>query len=97
MPPISATHGASGSSAMTADVPHLIARRDRIPSARYYDQTFFDLEGERLWPSVWQMADSKFGALQIAHDGDEFMFLFGQPANLGDALGVIGVSAVREI
>ena len=27
-----------------------------IPSKRYYDQAFFELEKERLWPHVWQMA-----------------------------------------
>ncbi len=74
MPPISATHGASGSSAMTADVPHLIARRDRIPSARYYDQTFFDLEGERLWPSVWQMA-ARLDAIPDVGDWIEYRIL----------------------
>jgi phenylpropionate dioxygenase-like ring-hydroxylating dioxygenase large terminal subunit len=36
--------------------PLLIDRRDRIPSARYYDGSFFALENERLWPYVWQMA-----------------------------------------
>ncbi|MEZ5744797.1 MAG: aromatic ring-hydroxylating dioxygenase subunit alpha [Sphingomonadaceae bacterium] len=35
---------------------HLIERRDRIPAARYYDEDFFALEKERLWPRIWQMA-----------------------------------------
>ena len=27
-----------------------------IPKERYVSQEFFDLEMERLWPRVWQMA-----------------------------------------
>jgi phenylpropionate dioxygenase-like ring-hydroxylating dioxygenase large terminal subunit len=38
------------------ELSHLIARRDRLPAARYYDEHFFRLEQERLWPRVWQMA-----------------------------------------
>ncbi|PXA82686.1 (2Fe-2S)-binding protein, partial [Nostoc sp. 3335mG] len=30
--------------------------REKIPSKRYYDQEFFELEREKLWPHVWQMA-----------------------------------------
>jgi nitrite reductase/ring-hydroxylating ferredoxin subunit len=30
--------------------------QDKIPARRYYDQQFFDLEREKLWPHVWQMA-----------------------------------------
>jgi nitrite reductase/ring-hydroxylating ferredoxin subunit len=29
---------------------------DRVPKERYFDAAFFDLEAERLWPRVWQMA-----------------------------------------
>jgi glycine betaine catabolism A len=36
--------------------PHAIARPESIPAARYFDRAFFELEGERLWPRVWQMA-----------------------------------------
>jgi phenylpropionate dioxygenase-like ring-hydroxylating dioxygenase large terminal subunit len=39
-----------------ADFPLAIESRDRIPAARYYDPDFFQLEAERLWPRVWQMA-----------------------------------------
>jgi phenylpropionate dioxygenase-like ring-hydroxylating dioxygenase large terminal subunit len=28
----------------------------RIPAKRYYDRAFYELECERLWPRVWQMA-----------------------------------------
>ncbi|MGE0384476.1 MAG: SRPBCC family protein [Gammaproteobacteria bacterium] len=36
--------------------PYPVTSPDRIPAKRYYDQAFFDLERERLWPRVWQMA-----------------------------------------
>ena len=29
---------------------------ERIPSRRYYDEAFYQLECERVWPHVWQMA-----------------------------------------
>jgi phenylpropionate dioxygenase-like ring-hydroxylating dioxygenase large terminal subunit len=29
---------------------------ERIPTRRYYDEAFYKLECERLWPRVWQMA-----------------------------------------
>lgn len=37
-------------------VPHRVVDPERIPSARYYDEEFFRLESERVWPHVWQMA-----------------------------------------
>ena len=37
-------------------VPHAVQVPDRVPKQRYYDQEFFDLEAEMLWPRVWQMA-----------------------------------------
>jgi nitrite reductase/ring-hydroxylating ferredoxin subunit len=42
--------------ARVGDVPHLIDDPEFIPSRRYYDEAFFQLERERLWPHVWQMA-----------------------------------------
>ena len=36
--------------------PHAMTRPDQVPAPRYYDQAFYDLECERLWPRVWQMA-----------------------------------------
>jgi nitrite reductase/ring-hydroxylating ferredoxin subunit len=36
--------------------PLLIRDPELVPSARYYDQAFYDLEVEKLWPHVWQMA-----------------------------------------
>lgn len=48
---------------MTADaelalqgVPYRVADPALIPAKRYYDSGFFDLEKQRLWSSVWQMA-----------------------------------------
>ncbi|MGE0384481.1 MAG: SRPBCC family protein [Gammaproteobacteria bacterium] len=38
------------------NVPHAVTEPDKIPARRYYDQAFFDLECEKLWPRVWQMA-----------------------------------------
>ena len=29
---------------------------DRVPKERYFDAGFYELEVERLWPRVWQMA-----------------------------------------
>jgi phenylpropionate dioxygenase-like ring-hydroxylating dioxygenase large terminal subunit len=38
------------------DVPFRIVDPEFIPARRYYDPSFFELERERLWPHVWQMA-----------------------------------------
>jgi phenylpropionate dioxygenase-like ring-hydroxylating dioxygenase large terminal subunit len=46
----------SGAEDPLADVPLRIANPRRVPAARYYDEMFFKLENERLWPFVWQMA-----------------------------------------
>jgi carnitine monooxygenase subunit len=37
-------------------VPLQITNPERIPSKRYYDDEFYKLECEHLWPHVWQMA-----------------------------------------
>jgi carnitine monooxygenase subunit len=37
-------------------VPLRITNPELIPSKRYYDEAFFQLEKEKLWPHVWQMA-----------------------------------------
>jgi phenylpropionate dioxygenase-like ring-hydroxylating dioxygenase large terminal subunit len=37
-------------------VPFRIAEPTRIPAGRYYDEEFYRLECEKLWPRVWQMA-----------------------------------------
>lgn len=38
------------------EVPFKITHLERIPTQRYYDEEFFKLEQELLWPHVWQMA-----------------------------------------
>ncbi|CAN7599364.1 aromatic ring-hydroxylating dioxygenase subunit alpha [Phenylobacterium sp. LjRoot219] len=37
-------------------VPHRVTHPQRIPAQRYYDAEFFELEREKLWPHIWQMA-----------------------------------------
>lgn len=37
-------------------VPYAMELPDRVPKERYFDQGFFELEAELLWPRVWQMA-----------------------------------------
>jgi carnitine monooxygenase subunit len=37
-------------------VPFQVTNPERIPVERYYDQAFFELERQHLWPHVWQMA-----------------------------------------
>jgi nitrite reductase/ring-hydroxylating ferredoxin subunit len=37
-------------------VPFQVTDPERIPVKRYYDDGFYKLECERLWPHVWQMA-----------------------------------------
>ena len=37
-------------------VPFEVTDPEMIPVERYYDETFFQLEKEKLWPHVWQMA-----------------------------------------
>lgn len=43
-------------SAALDQVPHRITNPELIPTQRYYDEAFFQLEKERLWPHMWQMA-----------------------------------------
>ena len=38
------------------EVPFQVTDPERIPSRRYYDEEFYKLECEKLWPHVWQMA-----------------------------------------
>jgi phenylpropionate dioxygenase-like ring-hydroxylating dioxygenase large terminal subunit len=37
-------------------VPYPMHVPDRVPKERYYDRGFYELEVERLWTRVWQMA-----------------------------------------
>src|ERR1700754_3187968 len=47
---------ADGVSTLRRKVPFQITNPERIPKERYYDEEFFKLEAELLWPRVWQMA-----------------------------------------
>jgi phenylpropionate dioxygenase-like ring-hydroxylating dioxygenase large terminal subunit len=47
---------ADGVDAQLGPVPFRVADPERIPTQRYYDEEFYRLECERLWPHVWQMA-----------------------------------------
>src|SRR3954451_510273 len=47
---------AEGVDAPFRPVPFQIVDPERIPTPRYYDEEFYRLEGEHLWPHVWQMA-----------------------------------------
>jgi nitrite reductase/ring-hydroxylating ferredoxin subunit len=40
----------------TTKVPFQVTDPERIPTQRYFDEEFYKLECERLWPHVWQMA-----------------------------------------
>jgi len=40
----------------TLPVPFAVTDAARIPTARYHDPNFYELEREQLWPKVWQMA-----------------------------------------
>ncbi len=37
-------------------VPFAVTRPDRVDARRYHDPEFYQLEQEKLWPHVWQMA-----------------------------------------
>jgi ABC-type sugar transport system ATPase subunit len=54
-----------------ASVPFAVTRPDRIDARRYYDPEFFELEKERLWPHVWQMACR---LQEIEKPGDFFVY-----------------------
>ena len=47
---------------------------DRVPKERYFDQQFYELENERLWPRVWQMA-CRLEEIPNPHDVIEYEFL----------------------
>jgi nitrite reductase/ring-hydroxylating ferredoxin subunit len=47
---------AEGVDAPFRPAPFQIVDPERIPAPRYYDEDFYRLETERLWPHVWQMA-----------------------------------------
>jgi phenylpropionate dioxygenase-like ring-hydroxylating dioxygenase large terminal subunit len=61
--------------------PFPVSDPERIPTKRYYDEHFYKLETERLWPHVWQMACR---LEQIPEVGD-----FIEYSNLGKSVMVV--------
>jgi nitrite reductase/ring-hydroxylating ferredoxin subunit len=47
---------ADGAEARLRPVPFPVVDPERIPTQRYYDEEFYRLECERMWPHAWQMA-----------------------------------------
>ncbi len=47
---------------------------DRVRKERYFHRDFFDLEAEKLWPRVWQMA-CRLEEIPAPHDFAEYEFL----------------------
>ena len=72
---------AEGVDAPFRPVPFQIVDPERIPTPRYYDEEFYRLENERLWPHVWQMACR---LEQIPNVGDWIEY-----SNLGKSVIVI--------
>ena len=50
-----------------------------VPGARYTSQEFFDLEMERLWPRVWQVACREE---EIPNSGDFLEYTIGDQSIL---------------
>jgi nitrite reductase/ring-hydroxylating ferredoxin subunit len=72
---------AEGVSAPIRPVPFLVKDPEQIPTKRYYDEEFYKLENERLWPHVWQMACR---LEQIPNVGD-----FIEYSNLGKSVVIV--------
>jgi phenylpropionate dioxygenase-like ring-hydroxylating dioxygenase large terminal subunit len=62
-------------------IPYEITDPERIPVARYFDEEFYKLENEKLWPHVWQMACR---VEQIPNVGDWIEY-----KNLGKAVVIV--------
>ncbi len=74
----------SKSEKLASDIPFQITNPERIPTPRYYDEEFYRLECERLWPHVWQMACR---LEQIPNVGDWVEY-----SNLGQSVIVVRAS-----
>jgi carnitine monooxygenase subunit len=70
-----------GGEPLRGQVPFEIKNRERIPAQRYYDEGFYQLECQRLWPRVWQMACR---LEQIPHVGDWVEY-----SNLGKSVIIV--------
>jgi carnitine monooxygenase subunit len=78
---------------LVSPTPFPVVDPERIPAARYYDEEFYRLECERLWPHVWQMACR---LEQIPNVGDYIEY-----SNLGKSVLVVrtkdGVKAYHNV
>ena len=84
---------ADGDNASIRMIPLQVLDPERIPAARYYDEHFYALECQRLWPHVWQMACR---LEQIPNVGDWVEYV-----NLGKSVIVVrakeGVHAFHNV
>lgn len=62
-------------------VPFEVTDPERIPTPRYYDEDFYKLEVEKMWPHVWQMACR---TEQVQNVGDYIVY-----ENLGKTVIVV--------
>lgn len=62
-------------------IPFAVTNPERIPTPRYYDEDFYNLETEKLWPNVWQMA-ARLELLQNVGDFVEY-------SNLGKSVIIV--------
>jgi phenylpropionate dioxygenase-like ring-hydroxylating dioxygenase large terminal subunit len=72
---------ADGSHMPLGTVPFRVTDPERIPTKRYYDEEFYRLECEKLWPHAWQMACR---LEQIQNVGD-----FIEYSNLGKSVIIV--------
>jgi nitrite reductase/ring-hydroxylating ferredoxin subunit len=72
---------AEGDNFLFDRVPFPVTDPERIPTPRYYDEEFYRLETERVWPHVWQMACR---LEQIQNVGD-----FIEYTNLGKSVIIV--------
>lgn len=62
-------------------IPFEVTNPERIPTPRYYDEEFYQLENEKLWPNVWQMA----ARLELLENVGDFV----EYSNLGKSVIVV--------
>ncbi len=72
---------AKADSASLNSVPFAVADPERIPTPRYYDESFFAAENAHLWPHVWQMA----ARLELLENVGDFV----EYSNLGKSVIVV--------
>ena len=79
--------------ASTPTIPFPVTDPERVPAQRYYDEEFYRLECERVWPHVWQMA-CRLEQIQEVGDWIEY-------TNLGKSVIVVrtedGVKAFHNV